>query len=500
MAHSSGSFSSHQFNPHHRSPRSSPDRSAPTTDFVSRRWPTISTLTDIYANASLRENARAEVAVLLSQPHPQFSVPEVIGNYYGIVPLEPSPSPVFGASGPPGILYKGVSATRGTATALLRIVGHPPTPSQQIIRAGDAWKRVRHPGILSFLEVFTSRLFTTVPTTTMVPINEIFFAYEFASRADTLFNVFLNPPSPDHRYHPLSEATLWAIATQLLSALAIVHANGLAMRDALSTSRILVTGRNRVKIGYVGLNDALDLGGSDHIIVSSGQNRSNLTSDSAAPLQKIDLVSIGHVLATLSLRVDPKYVRGGVLAPIEEPIVDVLRRSTPYSNDLTVLTASLLSAAIPSSQVTINQILGMIGPRVALELGNVWTHCDGLESKLFVEFDSSRMFRLLCLLGFVNERGDAGVEPQWSETGDRYLLKLFRDYLFHRVDEAGNPTLDMAHVTECLSRLDVGSPEQVLLSSRDGNSLLVATYDELRRCLMQSIDELRGVHHDMPTR
>jgi hypothetical protein len=24
-------------------------------------------------------------------------------------------------------------------------------------------------------------------------------------------------------------------------------------------------------------------------------------------------------------------------------------------------------------------------------------------------------------------------DPAWSETGDRYLLKLFRDYVFHQV-------------------------------------------------------------------
>lgn len=485
----------------HRSPRSPPDRPSPVApDFVpTRRWGNAPTGTDIYANASLRENARAEIAVLLGRAHPALQVPEVVGGYYAIVPLDASPSPVFGMSGPLSMMYKGVSASRGTSAALLRIVGAPPAPSAQIVRAGDAWKRVRHPGILCLREVFTSRQYTAVTSATMVPVNEIIFAYEFASRADTLFNVFLNPPSPDHHYHPLSESTLWAIATQLLSAAAVVHSNRLALRDALTTTRILVTGRNRVKVSCVGLNDALDPGGGDHI-PSNVQNRTAPSHDSAVPLQKADLAAIGHVLATLALRVDSKVVRGGVLLCSEDIAVDALRRITPYSDDLTVLIMSLLSAAMPASQVTINQILGMIGPRLALELGNVWTHSDALEKRLFVEFDSSRMYRLITLLGFVNERADAGVEPQWSETGDRYLLKLFRDYVFHRVDDEGNAVLDMAHVTECLSRLDVGSPEQVLLSSRDGTSLLVATYEELRRCLMQCIDELRGIRHGVPTR
>lgn len=494
-------FIQHQYPSPHRSPRSPPERPVPIApDFVpTRRWGNAPTGTDIYANASLRENARAEIAVLLGHAHPALQVPDVVGGYYAIVPLEASPVPVFGMSGPLSMLYKGVSAARGASSALLRIVGQPPAPSAQMVRASDAWKRVRHPGILCLREVFTSRQFTAIASSNMAPVNEIIFAYEFASRADSLFNVFLNAPTQDHRYHPLSESTLWAIATQLLSAVAVVHSNRLALRDALTTTRILVTGRNRVRVSCVGLNDALDPGGSDHI-PSNAHNRSAPNHDSVAPLQKADLAAIGHVLATLALRIDSKVVRGGVLLCGEDIAVDAMRRITPYSDDLTVLIMSLLSAALPTSQVTTNQILGMIGPRLALELGNVWTHSDSMESKLYSEFDSSRMYRLMTLLGFVNERADAGVEPQWSETGDRYLLKLFRDYVFHRVDEEGNPVLDMAHVTECLSRLDVGSPEQVLLSSRDGTSLLVATYEELRRCLMQSIDELRGIRHGVPTR
>lgn len=478
--------------------RSSADQSPPEYG-PQHRLATSHLAADIYNNVSLRENARAEVTFLLSRAHPALQIPEVVGGHYSIVPLEAAPSPVFGGmTGPLAMSYKGVSALHGTANTLLRIIGTPPTPSSQIVRAGDAWKRVRHPGILCLREVFTSRQFTSVGAPSLVPVNEVIFVYEFACRANTLFNVFLNG-APDRNYLPLSEVTLWAIATQLLSAIAIVHSNRLALRDALTTTRILLTGRNRVRISCVGLNDALDPGGGDHIPVST-PNRGNANQDNIAVLQRADLAAIGHVLATLALRMDPKIVRGGVLLCGEDVAVDTLRRLTPYTDDLTVLIMSLLSAAMPSSQVTTNQILGLIGPRIALELGNVWTHSDALERELFAEFDSSRMFRLMTLLGFVNERADAGVEPQWSETGDRYLLKLFRDYMFHRVDEDGNPILDMAHVIECLSRLDIGSQEQVLLSSRDGVSLLVATYEELRRCLMLSIDELRGIRHGVPTR
>lgn len=45
------------------------------------------------------------------------------------------------------------------------------------------------------------------------------------------------------------------------------------------------------------------------------------------------------------------------------------------------------------------------------------------------------------------------MDPSWSETGDRYLLKLFRDYLFHQVTENGAPWVDLAHIVACLNKV-----------------------------------------------
>lgn len=39
------------------------------------------------------------------------------------------------------------------------------------------------------------------------------------------------------------------------------------------------------------------------------------------------------------------------------------------------------------------------------------------------------------MTGFVNERpaDHSHMTPNWSETGDQYVLKLFRDHVFHQV-------------------------------------------------------------------
>lgn len=70
------------------------------------------------------------------------------------------------------------------------------------------------------------------------------------------------------------------------------------------------------------------------------------------------------------------------------------------------------------------------------------------------------------------------------------MLKLFRDYVFHQVTDEGNPWLDMAHIVQCLNKLDVGVPEKISLVSRDEQSVLVVSYAELKHCLDQSFGEL----------
>ena len=69
------------------------------------------------------------------------------------------------------------------------------------------------------------------------------------------------------------------------------------------------------------------------------------------------------------------------------------------------------------------------------------------------ELENGRLVRLLCKFGFINERPEFARDPRWSETGDRYIIKLFRDYVFHQVDEHGNPVVNLGHVLTCLNKV-----------------------------------------------
>jgi hypothetical protein len=58
-----------------------------------------------------------------------------------------------------------------------------------------------------------------------------------------------------------------------------------------------------------------------------------------------------------------------------------------------------------------------------------------LMGELQKESENGRLLRLLVQLGMVVDRAELGGDAQWAETGDRYLLKLFRDFLLHQVGE-----------------------------------------------------------------
>ncbi|KAG7273928.1 hypothetical protein CRUP_011064 [Coryphaenoides rupestris] len=93
---------------------------------------------------------------------------------------------------------------------------------------------------------------------------------------------------------------------------------------------------------------------------------------------------------------------------------------------------------------------------------------DVIEEDLAKEVQNGRLFRLLAKLGTINERPEFQKDPTWSETGDRYLLKLFRDHMFHQVTEAGAPWIDLSHIVSCLNKRCFDSTFQELQGAATG--------------------------------
>lgn len=103
---------------------------------------------------------------------------------------------------------------------------------------------------------------------------------------------------------------------------------------------------------------------------------------------------------------------------------------------------------------------------------------------------AGKLLRTLVKLCFVAERPDLNFDPQWYDHSDRYLLRLYRDSLFHQVDENGAAVVDFARVVSGLNKLDVGSDGKTLLSGQSDGSLLLVSHKDVKHVLERSFDEV----------
>lgn len=284
--------------------------------------------------------------------------------------------------------------------------------------------------------------------------------YDFHPDATTIADEWLSPDGMARRRQagmPIAERVIWSYVIQLANALKAIHSAGLAARN-LDATKILITGKNRLRINGVGILDVLAF-------------------DNQTPMplfQQEDLYSFGQLIYSLC---------ADIMQPGQHFAAGLEYIGRMYSLDLKNLVAYLLGK--PTNMKSIDEVLRLAGPRILNELDALQTYNDTLESDLGAELENGRIARLLIKLGFINERPEFDMDPQWSESGDRYVLKLFRDYVFHQVRPDGKPVLDMSHVLTTLNKLDAGarSREKIMLVSRDSQSCLVVEYRDIYRCI-----------------
>ncbi|XP_025832537.1 PAN2-PAN3 deadenylation complex subunit PAN3 [Agrilus planipennis] len=428
-------------------------------------------------------------ALTLMQPDPeQFpDLPPEVDNYHELCPIEPIPSnPLHKAHlGYQASMYKATHVKTGTRYCLRRIHGFR-LQNTKCMAYVDLWKKLIHSNIVQLKEVFTTKSFGD---------NSLVFVYDYHPGSETLLSKHFSPdqlngytdpfatdpaaPRPySHqknnilRYqqtNKLPEPLIWNYIIQLTSALRIIHAAGLACRS-LDPTKIILTSGKRLRLSCLGVMDVI-------------MNDTSTTSNPIALVQHYqqeDLTALGKLVLALACKSTMAVQRENISTALE-----VVSRT--YTPDLRNLIMYLLST---QQRRSVTDLMPMIGARFYTQLDNVQSRTDILENEVAKEMENGRLFRLMVKLGTINERPEFNLDGTWSETGDRYMLKLFRDYVFHQVTEDGRPWLDMAHVVQCLNKLDTGVPEKVCLMSRDEQSILVVSYAELKHCLEQSFGEI----------
>ncbi|RYO83540.1 hypothetical protein DL764_009447 [Monosporascus ibericus] len=345
-------------------------------------------------------------------------------------------------------VYKASSKKTGNIYCLRRIEG--------------AWKKICHPNVVTVFEAFTTRDFND---------SSLVFAHHYHPLSKTLAEHHF----PSNRYGrapPVQEKVLWSYLVQLSSALKVIHNAKLAAR-CIDVTKVILTDKNRVRLSACAVLDVLHFE----------------TQRQVEDLQQEDFFHLGKLILGIATNTLPRNIQD-VWGSLDQV-------GRIYSQDLKDRISWLLSptpqtpsAALNAQPKTAEQLLYDMAQHTADLLDVAFNANDENTAYLARELENGRLFRLAAKLGTINERPEFDGDPNWSETGERYTLKLFRDYVFHQVDANGNPVMDLGHIVSCLNKLDVGVDEKVYLTSRDNQTGFIVTYKELKKQIQTAFGDL----------
>lgn len=405
----------------------------------------------------IREDLQKKAAAT-RQVLPNSQLPDV-SHYHSLVPLDAGPKSNHSMFGNTVCwVYKATSKKNGNVYCLRRLQGARVNSKETTNGPLAKWKRINNGSIVSVMEVFTSRDFNDT---------SLIFIHNYHPNAKTLAELHqLGSHGRFGRPQQIQESVIWGYISQLCNAMRTIHAEGLAAR-CIHPTKVILTEKNRIRISACMILDVLSYDSSPPV----------------ADLQQQDLVDLGKLilsLATNTLNVNNLQQASDQFA------------RTSYSKELKELAYWLLSPPFPEQQI----------PKSVFELSrHITEHLfnsfdaslhayDEMNSNLYQELENGRLVRLLLKLGTINERPEFDNDPNWAENGERYPLKLFRDYVFHQVDTNGNPVLELGHMLSCLNKLDAGIDEKVYLTSRDHQTSFVVSYKELKKQAANAFQEL----------
>ncbi|POW20210.1 hypothetical protein PSHT_03746 [Puccinia striiformis] len=501
---------------------------APPLPHSSNQHPNQLSLNQFFMPTSIRETLQKKSAAILQGPtHEVARTPEDLGVYHSLVVLD---SPHLTSTSTSTVVTNNVSTTipgggigstsnNGTTTPRApyssRVLKNPSwiykafcslDGKALLLKQGlgeiaisqvERWRKIRHPSIVNVREAFTTRAFGD---------HSILFVFDYHPLSHTLYDQHISSSSTkknniwiiirliiiiilnreilvisstttgtnggtrfikNHQIrnsngnHHLprvggsDERVIWSYIIQIANAIKTVHSANLSVRT-IDPTKILLTGTNRVRINGCGILDVTDYS----------------VNQSIEDLQVNDLRDLGRLICSItssSLRSSPSSTtttdnNKNSTTTILNKALEYLKQF--YSDQLYQVVDYLLSES--NDVVSIDGLLTL-----------VWSRgLDEMTKALARELENGRLVRLMVKLGFINERPEFDHDPNWSETSERYLIKLFRDYVFHQVDGQGKPVTDLSHVLMCLNKLDSSSDEKLTLISRDDQTCAIVTYAE----------------------
>jgi PAB-dependent poly(A)-specific ribonuclease subunit 3 len=342
---------------------------------------------------------------------------------------------------------------------LRRLEGYRLT-NERAIRSVKDWRRVNSGGVVSVVDAFTTRAFgdsSLIFVTNYHPLSKTLVEHHFTSTNRYGNRVTQTVPEP----------VLWSYIVQIASAIKAVHAANLAVR-CMDPSKVILTDKGRVRLNACSILDVVQFD----------------TQRSLAELQQEDFIHFGKLVLSIATNNLSVMTSHTLMA-----FVDQLSRTyTPEFRDTVVW---LLTPAQAPGIKSIGELLSGISTHVVDAFDSSLHANDTLYSELNREVENGRLARLLMKLGTINERPEYEGNPQWSEQEGRYVLKMFRDFVFHQIDAEGKPVIDMGHIISCLNKVDAGSQEKITLTTRDEQNVFVVSYNEIKKQINAAWAELQ---------
>ncbi|KER29550.1 hypothetical protein T265_03848 [Opisthorchis viverrini] len=446
-------------------------------------------------------------------------LPRNLGAYTDLVPLEVMQQPRVSVTfGLPCVCFKAWSPRFGRPMLLRRVilpVDHEAALSPDAYLLAKQLSELDHPAVVGFRDVFFTNAFND---------NSAVVVYEYTPCSSTLQQTHMSDPmkltsfsSPFNisrtvRPHSalksgpsdlgmLPETTLWSYLVQLVHGIRFIHQQVHRACGILDPTKVLIQDGTRLRINCFGLKD---------ILFHQSQDP-NLAEDQAGDFVQLGKLLVGAACGTAEAIQTNQRVTS----------FNLLQRT--YRPEMVTLLRGLISGQITG----VDQLMRATSPYVYDQLTTVSDHSDFLERQLFLVgsrfsvdndfryymvhinnvvdnnckynlfqgMECDRLFRLICKLQSIVERNDRnGTNPDWSETGDRYMLKLFRDFVFHQTDQLGAPYLDLSHIITTLNKVEASSHERLCLVSRDSQNVILMTYADIKQWLDSSFSHLVERH------
>ncbi|CAI4044945.1 hypothetical protein SKDZ_11G1800 [Saccharomyces kudriavzevii ZP591] len=408
---------------------------------------------------NIREDlTKKNLSILQVFPSSGKVIPSIVQDYFNLVPLNFNNNDFLNKT----TLFKVFSNYDGKPYVLKRLpnIDKSMNPNK-ISKIYQIWSKVNCTNLIKFRDIFQTTKFGDL---------SICLIFDYYPNALSLYDYhFVNFPK-----FPITMNYLWIYLVQLTNVINSIHSQNLKIGNTLNWRKVFITGDpGRIKLSHCNFMDLLFNDDTDTVASSSGSTIERL--------QQLDYKYLGLLLFNLSTSIDnsnnnstPRECR---LDEITLQSIDDLKQIDDKFKDTLKY---LLFDDDDDEKKSIHGLTSHFFDKMFMVLESSQTYTEYMESVLSRELENGRLFRLINKLNCIFGRIESRIDINWSESGTKFPIILFYDYIFHQVDSTGKPIMDLTHVLRCLNKLDAGIQEKLMLVTPDELNCIIISYKELK--------------------